>query len=154
MEASQHDRRTGVDDECCVCAEELINDSQTPCCRQQIHKDCLARCAGVCPLCRSVVTLPTPEIPTPTFGCFETVRLHHDRSYGLGAVDWNPIPGSYAAQKAPYPEEAQPSGWLSGIPHKNTEYLPVLEHEMLKAGVDYLARFLSLLCFAVPPSHC
>ena len=45
--------------DCCVCAEELINDNRTPCCRQRIHKDCLARCLerldNTCPLCRASV---------------------------------------------------------------------------------------------------
>ena len=31
--------------DCCVCAEELINDNRTPCCRQRIHTDCFARAA-------------------------------------------------------------------------------------------------------------
>ena len=50
--------------DCCVCLEELINDHQTPCCEQRIHRECLARCAGVCPLCRAC----TPADPLFTNG--------------------------------------------------------------------------------------
>ena len=111
---------------------ELINDNRTPCCRQRIHKDCLVRCAGACPLCRSVVTMPTPEIPTPTFGGSATVRLQHDSSYGLGGVRWDRlvIPGSYAL----YPEEAQPSGCANFS--RVESFTPVLELEIPKPTVS------------------
>ena len=67
METSSVAADAGND--CCVCAEELINDNQTPCCRQRIHADCFARClerlARTCPLCRARVarteSLSAPE---------------------------------------------------------------------------------------------
>ena len=51
--------------DCCVCFEELVNDHLTPCCEQRIHRECLARCAGVCPLCRACTPADTRQLPNP-----------------------------------------------------------------------------------------
>ena len=68
--------------DCCICAEELINDNRTSCCKQRIHKDCLHQClrrfGNTCPLCRTRIAVEAPNavsIPASLRSSFDLVYV-------------------------------------------------------------------------------